>query len=381
MYDFKSKENTFLTKNGKIHLSDNYEMNTYNYKKYIQKRNIILPIIGYNPDDGFKLGVSSILTRYGYNRNPFSQQHTLKAFYYFATNGFDIFYSGEFATILKNWNFYLKAHITSPNYSVNFYGLGNETYNYEQDLDDDDDYHRVRYSTRIAYPSLKWKGRMGGEFDAGVLYESVEVEKTEGRFIETVPNISEERQHYIGLNASYKYENKDSETFPTLGMIATLDTGWKSNLNNDSNFSYITPSLAFAYKLDKHGKVVLATKFKGNIIIGSNYEFYHGASIGGKDGLRGYRNERFTGDKSYYQNTDIRYNIGNYKTSIAPIRVGVFGGFDYGRVWLESENSNDWKTSYGGGIWIVGASSINLNFSLFSSKEGNYFKFGLGFEF
>ncbi len=381
MYDFKSKENTFLTKNGKIHLSDNYEMNTYNYKKYIQKRNIILPIIGYNPDDGFKLGVSSILTRYGYNRNPFSRQHTLKAFYYFATNGFDIFYSGEFATILKNWNFYLKAHITSPNYSVNFYGLGNETYNYEQDLDDDDDYHRVRYSTRIAYPSLKWKGRMGGEFDAGVLYESVEVEKTEGRFIETVPNISEERQHYIGLNASYKYENKDSETFPTLGMIATLDTGWKSNLNNDSNFSYITPSLAFAYKLDKHGKVVLATKFKGNIIIGSNYEFYHGASIGGKDGLRGYRNERFTGDKSYYQNTDIRYNIGNYKTSIVPIRVGVFGGFDYGRVWLDGENSNDWKTSYGGGIWIVGASSLNLNFSLFNSKEGNYFKFGLGFEF
>jgi len=379
VYDFKSKENTFITDKGKINLTDNYEMNTYNYKKYIQKRHILLPLIGFNPDDGFKLGFTSINTTFGYNRNPFSQQHTLKAHYYFATNGFDVFYSGEFANVFSNWNFYLKTHITSPNYSVNFYGFGNDTNNYENEFDDD--YHRVRYSTRIAYPSLKWTGRMGGQFDAGAIYESVEVEKTEGRFIETIPYVSEERQHYLGVNASYKFENKDNQTFPTLGMVATLDTGWKSNINNGNNFTYIEPSVSFAYKLDKQGNVVLATKLKGNIIIGDNYEFYNGASIGGKDGLRGYRNERFTGDKSYYQNTDIRFNFGNYKTSIVPIRVGMFGGFDYGRVWLNGENSSDWKTSYGGGIWIVSANIINLNLAVFNSKEGARFSFSLGFNF
>lgn len=379
MYDFKTKENTFTTDEGQINLTNDYELNVYSYKKFINKRHLLLPLIGYNPDDGVKLGINSVHTVNKFNRNPFTQQHTIRAYYYFATNGFDVFYSGEYANIFKDWNFYIEGHLTSPNYSVNFYGFGNDTENFEDEFDDD--YHRVRFSARRIYPSIKWIGRMGGEFHTGLLYESVEVEKTEGRFIETLPYITEERQDYIGANASYKFENKDNEAFPTLGMIAALDLGWKSNLNNNNHFGYITPSLSFAYRLDKSGKLVLATKFKGDIIIGDSYEFYYGTSIGGKNGLRGYRNQRFTGQRSYYQNTDLRFNIAKYKTNLVPIKIGAFGGFDYGRVWIDDENSNDWKTSYGAGFWIVGAEMINVNFSLFNSKEGNYFKFGLGFEF
>ncbi len=379
VYDFKSKNNTFNTTKGKRKLIDDYELNSYNYKKLKHHRNAIMPVIGYNPDDGIKLGINNVFTTYGYERNPFTQQHTIKAAYYFATHGFDLYYSGEFANVINNWNFLFEAKFTSPNYSINFYGMGNETVNLEDTFDDD--YHRVRMSAHAIYPSLKWIGRMGGEFSAGALYESIGIEKTEGRFIETQPNVDGNRNKYLGAKASYKYENRDNEAFPTLGMIAKLDLGWKTNLTNGKNLAFITPTLAFAYKLDTKGKVVLATKFNGNIIIGDSYEFYNAASIGGKNGLRGYRNQRFTGNQSYYQNTDLRFHLGNVKTKLVPLQIGLFGGFDYGRVWLKEENSTDWKTSYGGGFWLVGADMINLNLSVFNSKEGTYFRFGLGFGF
>ncbi|MDD3721352.1 MAG: metallophosphoesterase [Lutibacter sp.] len=380
IYDYKTKKNTFKTNKGKQKLSNDYETNTYDYKKLKYNENQLIPSIGSNPDDGFKIGIHNTFTMYGFERNPFTQQHTLNAAYFFANNGFDISYNAEFANIFNKWNFLMETRYTSPNYSINFYGFGNETINNEDEYGVD--YHRVRLSTYAAYPSLLWQGRMGAKFKIGGLAESIEVEKTENRFINTVPYVVDKRKTYLGAKASYSYENYDNKVLPTLGMNVSLETGWKTNIDdNTENHAFITPSISFNHKIIPSGKIVLATKFKGNIIIGDNFEFYNAASIGGIDGLRGYRNQRFTGNESFYQNTDIRFNIRNVKTELVPLQIGLYGGFDYGRVWVDDENSNDWKTSYGAGFWLVGAEMINLNLSVFNSKDGAYVRFGLGFGF
>ncbi|NOR28378.1 MAG: phosphoesterase [Lutibacter sp.] len=380
IYDYKTKKNTFTTNKGKQKLFNNYEANSYNYKKLKYSQNQLIPSIGANPDDGFKIGFNNIFTVYGFERNPFTQQHTLNAAYFFANKGFDIQYNAEFASIFNNWNLLLETKYTSPNYTINFYGLGNETINNEDELGED--YHRVRLSTYAATPSLKWQGRMGATFKIGGLIESIEVEKTADRFINTIDNILDKRKTYAGAKTSYLYENYDNKAFPTTGMSFSFEAGWKTNIDdNTENHTFITPSLSLNHKILPNGKIVLATKLKGNILIGDNFEFYNAASIGGLDGLRGYRNQRFSGNKSFYQNTDIRFNLRQVKTELLPLQIGLFGGFDYGRVWLDNENSNDWKTSYGAGLWLVGAEMINLNLSLFNSKDGAYLKFGLGFNF
>ena len=226
------------------------------------------------------------------------------------------------------------------------------------------------------------KGRLGATFNIGATIESIEVEASANRFINTLNYTLDERKTFAGVKSSYLYENYDHKVFTTLGMLFSLETGWKTNLeNNNESHTFITPSFGINYKLVPSGNIVFATKLKGNIIIGNNFEFYNAASIGGLDGLRGYRNQRFTGDKSYYQNSDIRFNIRKVKTELVPLQIGFFTGFDYGRVWLKNEKSNDWKTSYGAGLWLVGADLINLNVSLFNSKDGAYFNLGLGFGF
>ena len=385
LYDYKTKKNTFENiDNAKTRLTDNYVLNNYRPLHLKSSTNQIIPTIGSNPDDGFKIGFTNVYTFNGFQQSPFTSQHTLNTSYYFATSGYDIGYSGEFSNVVGNAILELDTKFTSPNYSINFFGFGNDTENPDEN---DLDYNRVKLQTLLFKPSLVWRGKMGSKLRTGISYEAIEVEETEDRFINDifyVANGAEVKRSFFGVDAEYSYENKDNEAFPTLGMATSLQVGYKTNADASKlNFGYIIPMLSFDYKLVPSGKLVLATKFKAhfNIADEDNFEFYQGASIGGVDGLRGYRNQRFTGKTSYYQNSDIRYNFKKMRTGLLPVSLGIYGGFDYGRVWLSNIDSDTWHTSYGGGFFLNGANVVSANVALFNSLDGVRFTFGLGFGF
>ena len=385
IYDYKSKKSEFVTHKGKVKLTDDYETNVYDYKKLKHNANQLIPTIGANPDDGFKIGIVNTFTTYGFERNPFTTQHVFSGSYYFATNGFDFKYNGEFANIVGRWNFGLEAIYTSPNYSVNFFGFGNETINLNEEDEDNFniDYNRVKLSTLKFSTSLIWKGELGADFKIRLSYESIEVEETTGRFINTFFNNSgeEKRNDFFGAEASYSFINKDNKAFPTLGMQTRLQVGYKTNIDESKGFGYVIPSIGFDYKLESSGQLVLATKVKAHLILGDDFEFYHAASLGASDGLRGYRNQRFTGENSFYQSTDLRLNLRKVKTGILPLNIGIYGGVDYGRVWYDGEDSNKWNNSFGGGIFLNAANLITGNISAFNSDDGLRFSFALGFAF
>ena len=118
-----------------------------------------------------------------------------------------------------------------------------------------------------------------------------------------------------------------------------------------------------------------------NIIFEDDFEFYQGASIGGNNGLRGFRNERFLGKTSYIQSSDLRLVLGSHNKGIIPVKYGILVGYDYGRVWLKDEDSNRWHQSYGGGFWLGAAELLSVNVNFFHSDDGNRFTAGLGFNF
>jgi len=61
--------------------------------------------------------------------------------------------------------------------------------------------------------------------------------------------------------------------------------------------------------------------------------------------------------------------------------MGIYGGFDYGRVWLKNDTLNVWNISYGGGFWFDGAGIFSSQIALFNSTDGALLSFGLGFGF
>ena len=130
-------------------------------------------------------------------------------------------------------------------------------------------------------------------------------------------------------------------------MDLQFQASWKVNTEDTKqSFGHVSPAISFIHKLSNNERWVLANKTKAHVMISKNFEFYQGATIGANDGLRGYRFQRFTGNTSLYNSTDVRFNFRKFKSGFAPINLGFYTGLDVGRVWLQDEDSNKWHNSY-----------------------------------
>lgn len=384
IYDTNNDENDVVAAGkAKVMLSDSYEINTYDYEK--PKYNVFAgyPLLGFNPDDGVKMGARLNYTVNGFNRFPYSQRHTIGANYYFATSGYELFYKGTFPRQIGKWNLVVDALYTSPNFSINYFGLGNETDNPQKEIDAD--YNRVKMRTIKATPSAQWTGEQGGFATVQASFERISVDDTSGRFVTVAGVVNPDvfdYKNFVDVSAKYGFQNYDNVSNPTLGMTFYILGGYKMNLQEtDRKFPYAESALGFTYKISTSGNWVLATLVKGKAIFDDSYEFYQAVTVGGDTDLRGFRNQRFSGKSALYQSTDLRWNLGKVKNGFAPIRYGVFGGFDYGRVWVPNEISDKWHQAYGGGIWINGVNLVTGQLSLFHSTDGLRFTARLGFGF
>jgi hypothetical protein len=382
VYDQKSKKNTVEEKGGaSFRFTDNYDLNVYDFKRNIQSINLLLPSFGYNPDDGFQIRLSNTYTINGFHRNPFSQQHRLAAGYYFATNSFDVNYEGEFANFFRKWNFVLGGYFKNPNFSENFFGYGNETINPDHEYGYEEDYNRVRIGGYGASIGVKKEGDYGSNFEVKAIYEGIKVEGTDGRYItETIPVPTEldKTNHFLTAEGTYQYESFDNQVNPSRGMNFILITGATQNLvESERVFGYVKPQIIFYNALNRKRNLVLKTDIRGQFNIGNNFEFYQGAQLGSDTGLRGYRAERFTARTATVGSADVRYSFKKFRTALTPIQIGIFGGYDIGRVWMPGETSEVWHNSYGGGFWINTADLLSGTVNLFTGKEGVQFTFAV----
>ena len=372
VYDFKSKENTYnLDSKAQKQLTDDYDVNLYNYEK--PKYNVVsgLPNIGYNPDDGVKFGFNLNYTINNFKQNPYTQKHILNGFYYFATGGLEFNYAAHFPGLLGKWVIDVESQYTTPSFTVNYFGYGNETANNTDTFGMD--YNRVRIQKFNVSGAIRHVGRYGSEFSIQPMLQQLRVEETENRFIDT-PNIINpnvfESQVYGGAKIKYHFKNSDFVAKPTLGIAFMAAATWITNLNDTKqNFPTIESYLGITHKIDHNGKLVLATLLKGKAILNNNYEFYQGAALGGDTDLRGYRNDRFLGNSYFSQSTDLRFSIGKIQRTIVPFTYGILGGFDYGRIWLDGETSHKWHQDYGGGLWMNAVNVITARISYFKSPD------------
>ncbi len=386
VYDHKSKPNTIDKKGGaKIRFTDNYQINNFDKSENVLTTSSVLPVIGFNPDDGVRIGPMAVFTINGFHRNPFSSSHSFSGGYYFATQGFDLGYRGEFAGILGDYNLLVGFKYTSPNFAVNFFGFGNETENNQDELDFD--YNRVKLSTYGASLGAVKNGRLGSYFEYKGSIEGIKVDDTPDRFITQEANLQDpeafDRKWFAGLDGTYRYESYDVVVNPTRGMKFEVNIGGRMNIDDtDRTFGYIKPHLGFYNALTRNRKLVLKTAAQGQFNIGENYEFYQAAQLGDENLLRGYRTERFSGQSSLAGSADIRYSFKQFKTRVLPLQIGVFAGADTGRVWIaDNDTSDKWHSDYGGGFWVNSANAMSGTFNLFTGEDGARFSFSFAFKF
>lgn len=380
IYDYKSKKNNFIdSRNASITLTDDYDINQYNYKRPKYSAYALMPNAGFNPDDEITLGVSQSFTIHHFIQNPFSQKHILKTNYFTGTNGYEIAYKGIFPRLTGHWFYALDARITSSHYIRNFYGIGNETENPGEQFGEH--FNNVRAKEFGISPSVNWN-KNASTFSAKLGYEALKVDKTNSRYISLPgivnPDVFETKQ-FAGAELSFVYENYDSKANPKLGMKFDITSGWKINMDDSKRqLPYLETGLGFLHYLTTNQKLVWSSYAKAKWLLSNDYEFYQMAMLGGNQDLRGFRFNRFYGKNSFYQTTDLRYDLGKFRNSFLPIGYGIFGGFDLGRVWNPNEASQKWHNSYGGGFWLNMIDVVSFNASYFKSSDGGRLVIGIG---
>lgn len=381
IYDYKSKKNDVSkAQKAKVRLLEDYKTNTYDFYKRKEVVNKLLPVFGVNKDDGVFVGVNKTMTFKNLRQTIFSHKHNIKANYFIGNNGFDLGYIGEYGNIFNKMNIQFGVNYTSPNYATNFFGLGNESENQEDE--DNLAYNRVKLAQFKTNVGIVKRGNQGSKLSWLATFESNRVENTPNRFVGFIATESNlfDRKNFIGSEVSYRFKNYNDSAYPTLGMDFQLYASWKLNTADaKQSFGYVLPSFSFIHKLTKNERLVLANKTKAHFMFSENFEFYQGASLGADDGLRGFRFQRFRGSRSFYNSMDLRYNLRKLKSGFAPMNLGFYTGFDIGRVWLRDENSKKWHNSYGGGLWLKVAEMATANFGVFSSNEDTRISFGFGF--
>ena len=105
--------------------------------------------------------------------------------------------------------------------------------------------------------------------------------------------------------------------------------------------TYLSPSLPL--------RPTLALRAGGKRVWG-DAPFFDAASLGASE-VRGLPAQRFVGDRSAFGSAEVRLRLGQVRL-LLPVGVGVLGFADAGRVWSGDQQSDEWHTGVGGGIWF-----------------------------
>ncbi|MFT4095115.1 MAG: metallophosphoesterase [Niabella sp.] len=352
--------------------------------------NVTMPLItgGYNLDDGLILGLGIKYTHQGFRKQPYASMQQLTVAHAFSTSAFRIKYKGAFIHTFGNADLVIDAQAKAPNNTQNFFGRGNES-NFNK-TGDWKRYYRTRFSLYTFDPALRWRGSKTSSVSIGpsFQYYGFDADDNTGRFINNASligsydstTINKEKLH-AGIAANFINDNRNNKIFPSYGSYISIKLQGYEGLNGYSKaYGQILPEFSFYKNIDPHASLILANRVGGVVTIGHT-TFYQSAFLGGHENLLGYRQYRFAGQHSFYNNTELRLKLANVASYILPGQLGLTGFFDVGRVWEKNDSSEKWHNGAGGGIYFAPAQIAVFQFVMGHSSEGWYPYFTMGFRF
>lgn len=379
IYDQTTEENNIVAgTDTKLKTSKDPDVNEHDSISYQYDYNGPRLNVEYNVDEGIKLGVGMFIRRNAFRKNPMTT-HLLMANHAFNTSSFEIEYEGNFYSLLgRNWDLSVKALFLGPEYKFNYFGMGNGTLGKLESIN----HYRINMSSFKVSPSINYRFSDFFKIGFGPAYEHLDFKDNQETIIHENGSQLSSTYNYLGGNFFADLNILDYKRDPTRGVkwFNSINNyyglnGEKfsfTNLNTDVSV-FITPNLP----LD----ITTAIRFGASTTWG-NFNFFQSQFIGGNTNLRGYRNNRFSGRSSMYNNTEIRWRLFNITNPVFTGNYGILGFIDSGRVWSESgEKSKKWHRAYGPGIWVNFYKLFLLSGTVAFSAEGEFINIQIGHYF
>ena len=366
--------NNYIKKRSKdkMHYISDSTDHAFDFDTFRPDKKGIQPEISYNDEDRIYVGLSYSYLHHKWRKLPYAFDQKVSVRYSISQWAPSINYDGIFPINQGRLVFIAKAYYDAIRW-VNFYGLGNETVLTTKNID----YFRLQ--TEEYFASAGLSRRVGNHFvQFSGFAGATRVVHNPDRFVAKTytpvdPN-AYRFNNYTGAKLDYNYTNVNDSIVPTKGIDFGAGVSFTENISRGKSF---TKALGyFQFYLPLGNKFSLAVKNGGGTLSGDPL-FYQYLFIGGSQTMRGYNLERFWGKSVYYNQNELRF-ITNLDGYWYRGKVGVFGFFDDGRVWMPSETSNTWHTSYGGGVLLAPFKKILAKVTYGISNETKLFQFSVG---
>jgi hypothetical protein len=345
----------------------------------------VAPLVWWEPDPGIVLGFAVNHYRYGFRKQPYSSLHAFSGEWKTKRGAFAARYAGDYRWSKPGFATYLEAGFDGAD-NYNFYGFGNDTAFQEDEFNEADQQNVSLFPSLVAYetprrrfrfalgPELKYSTNHAAE-DTFIAQQQpygfgdfgqagarlVLAADTNGRMLVGLGAAglapgSQRRASRIGVELDARLYPKGWDVEETFGLVSGHVSGlWEP----------VRRRLAFGARV-------------GGQQNWGRYPWHEAAFLGGSDNVRGYDRNRYAGDSLAYANGQVMLELFNLNL-ILPFRVGAMGLADVGRVWLEGEESDDWHTSYGGGIFLRVLTTDFVVHGLIVSGETTRFYVNIGY--
>jgi hypothetical protein len=324
---------------------------------------LFYPQLSYDSTRGLLIGAYAQRTSYGFGLDPYASQMELGAAWSTTLNKPRIEYGTDFRTRSPVRVLLYAAY--SGIEQAKFFGFGNEKLrdaNLASNKFYDAQQDQVVVNPVVEVPLVgAFRARAGAEFK-----HAGSVEQT-GRLIGTLtPTPSGIDGISIGSVQAGLAWDASNGTYPSQQKVAARVTVREAPaiFSNPAAFGKVRGEVAASYGGTLLTNVQLSEHVSGERNWGT-YPFFEAAYLGGTPArsaldvtgatsgnlLRGYDLNRYAGDAAVVSNTELNIEVGRVATFL-PLRYGLWGLFDVGRVFVDGESSSKWHTAAGGGVWF-----------------------------
>ena len=341
---------------------------------------IFIPKIGFNADDGFIFGGGLQVHKYNFREVP--QEYMQELFVSYATRfgKGTVAYRGDFYSLIKNGRLNLVIGGTEQ-LITRYFGYGNET-SFNSELEEND-FYNVDQNLITLFPRMFYDFTSSITGSIGLSYirtnTSLDSDTLLTRF--RYGEYGTGTLNALGIHLGIEIEGRDNIEFPANGYFISL---------RGSTFPAVfnIPEAFYKTYIDLRGfithpslsGITLALRVSGERVWGQ-YPFYAGATIGGIESVRGYNQDRFSGDAALFGQAELRMFLTNLNL-ILRSKFGINAFVETGRVWVTGEDSKKWHPSYGLGLWLNYLDGMFIISSyIATSPERTTFAFGFGMGF
>ena len=349
-----------------LHISSDSAIHEYKYATYKFDKKGIIPIVLYNNEDRIYVGLSYVVTKNKWRKEPYGFKQYFDIKYSILQNALSATYKSTFTKLLGKWDGVFYANYDYIRWT-NYFGLGNET-----TLNDSiaRNYYRIRSHTYLAAAGVERRFNNKQKVFINGFYQGVDILRDSGRYISKT-NLNNlpgtyDNKGFTGINAGYVYQKLNDSILPTKGIGVLVTANYTKSFNDHS--------ISFARFGTEVNGYLPFTKNLGIKVRGAAYtitgkpDFFQYPRMGSSESLRGYRRERFYGNTVAFNQNELRW-ISNVHSYIYNGKIGFFALYDMGRVWLTNENSNTLHHAYGGGIILSPYNLVSIAVSYAVSPE------------